>query len=185
MILPLRDPIMLARQVSTLDEYSQARIILAVGLGSYREEFSAMSPQLSSHSRGDLMIDALKALRLLFSESCASFHGKFTSFEEVALNPKPKLLYCMTNLFCNALVKFGEGAVEAVQGAMHELAWKTSHATQQIEAEPLSALLRRERSSGSRAGGRLWEWVAHGNSQPREASARNKLPPNISQKVRT
>jgi hypothetical protein len=30
-------------------------------------------------------------------------------------------------------VKFGEGAVEAEQAAIHELAWKKSHATQQIE----------------------------------------------------
>ena len=37
----------------------------------------------------------------------------------------------MTNLFCNVLVKFGEGAVEAEQGAIRELAWKKSHATQQ------------------------------------------------------
>ena len=38
----------------------------------------------------------------------------------------------MANLFCNVLVKFGEGAVEAEQGAIRELAWKKSHATQQL-----------------------------------------------------
>jgi len=38
----------------------------------------------------------------------------------------------MTNLFCNVLVKFEKGAVEAEQGAIHELAWKKSHATQQV-----------------------------------------------------
>jgi hypothetical protein len=36
----------------------------------------------------------------------------------------------MANLYCNVLVKFGEGAVEAEQGAIRELAWKKSHATQ-------------------------------------------------------
>jgi len=40
----------------------------------------------------------------------------------------------MANLFCNVLVKFGEGAVEAEQGAIRELAWKKSHATQQYQA---------------------------------------------------
>jgi hypothetical protein len=36
----------------------------------------------------------------------------------------------MTNLFCNVLVKFEKGAVEAEQGAIYELAWKKSHSTQ-------------------------------------------------------
>jgi hypothetical protein len=40
----------------------------------------------------------------------------------------------MANLFCNVLVKFGEGAVEAEQGAIRELAWKKSHATQHLRA---------------------------------------------------
>ena len=47
----------------------------------------------------------------------------------------------MTNLFCNVLVKFGEGAVEAAQGAIHKLAWKKSHATQQWKANRLRRLL--------------------------------------------
>jgi hypothetical protein len=38
----------------------------------------------------------------------------------------------MANLFCNVFVKFGEGAVEAEQGAIRELAWKKSHATQHL-----------------------------------------------------
>jgi len=36
----------------------------------------------------------------------------------------------MASLFCNVVVKFGEGAVEAEQGATRELAWKMSHSTQ-------------------------------------------------------
>jgi hypothetical protein len=40
------------------------------------------------------------------------------------------VLCCMANFFCNVLVKFGEGAVEAEQGAIRELAWKKSHARQ-------------------------------------------------------
>ena len=47
------------------------------------------------------------------------------------------VLCCMTNLFCNVLVKFGKGAVEAEQGAIHELAWKKSQATQQWERKSL------------------------------------------------
>ena len=46
------------------------------------------------------------------------------------------VLCCMTNLFCNVLVKLGKGVVEAEQGAIHELARKKSHATQHCNAKP-------------------------------------------------
>ena len=50
------------------------------------------------------------------------------------------MLCYMTNLFCNVLVKFGENAVEAEQGAIHELSWKMSHSTQQnSELERMNA----------------------------------------------
>ena len=48
------------------------------------------------------------------------------------------MLCCMANLFCNVLVKFGEAAVEAEQGAIRELAWKKSHATQHYVAPQIT-----------------------------------------------
>jgi probable F420-dependent oxidoreductase len=90
-VLPLRDPILLARQMSTLDEFSQGRTLLAVGLGAYREEFNSVRPQLSSCPRGELLDESLKALKLLISsEHPVSFRSKFINFEDLELKPKPR-----------------------------------------------------------------------------------------------
>jgi alkanesulfonate monooxygenase SsuD/methylene tetrahydromethanopterin reductase-like flavin-dependent oxidoreductase (luciferase family) len=40
-VLPMRDPFWLAKQAATIDQLSNGRLILALGLGAYREEFAA------------------------------------------------------------------------------------------------------------------------------------------------
>ena len=89
MVLPLRDPVLLAKQVATLDRFTGGRVILGVGLGAYREEFEAQWPRRASVRRGDLLDEGLAALRLLFSEREASFSGRHIAFEKVELAPKP------------------------------------------------------------------------------------------------
>jgi probable F420-dependent oxidoreductase len=87
--LPLRDPVLLAKQVATLDHFTGGRVILGVGLGAYREEFQAQWPRRANARRGELLDEALAALRQLFSEREASFSGRHITFEKVALAPKP------------------------------------------------------------------------------------------------
>ena len=88
-VLPLRDPVLLAKQVATLDRLTGGRVILGVGLGAYREEFTAHSPRRAAVRRGDLFEEALEALRLLFSEREASYAGRHVAFERLELFPKP------------------------------------------------------------------------------------------------
>lgn len=87
--LPLRDPVLLARQASALDNISQGRFILGVGLGAYREEFEKQNPRHSEVPRGEMLDEALEALTRLFREKTASFKGKYYSFSEIELSPKP------------------------------------------------------------------------------------------------
>ena len=54
LVLPLREPVTLAHQVATLDQLSGGRLVLGVGLGSYREEFEAVRPRCAGIVRGDL-----------------------------------------------------------------------------------------------------------------------------------
>jgi probable F420-dependent oxidoreductase len=88
-VLPEREIILLAKQLATLDQLSRGRLMLGVGIGSYREEFEAVHPDLKSANRGRMMEEGIAALRLLFSERRASFSGKYVDFEDVELAPKP------------------------------------------------------------------------------------------------
>ncbi|MBI2203918.1 MAG: TIGR03619 family F420-dependent LLM class oxidoreductase [Candidatus Rokubacteria bacterium] len=88
-VLPLRDPVLLAKQVATLDRMTGGRVILGVGIGAYREEFEAQWPRRRAARRGDLMDEGLAALRLLFTEREASYAGAHVAFERVELAPKP------------------------------------------------------------------------------------------------
>lgn len=89
LVLPLRDPVLLAKQIATLDQLTGGRAVLAVGVGAYREEFLAQWPRLASARRGDLLDEGLLALRQLFTEREASHAGAHYAYEKIELSPKP------------------------------------------------------------------------------------------------
>jgi probable F420-dependent oxidoreductase len=88
-VLPERETILLAKQLATLDQLSKGRVLFGVGIGSYREEFEAVHPELKGANRGRMMEEGIAGLRTLFTERRASFHGKYVKFEDVELAPKP------------------------------------------------------------------------------------------------
>ena len=51
-VLPMRDPFWLAKQAATIDQLSDGRLILGVGIGAYREEFAAWAPRSEDRRRG-------------------------------------------------------------------------------------------------------------------------------------
>jgi alkanesulfonate monooxygenase SsuD/methylene tetrahydromethanopterin reductase-like flavin-dependent oxidoreductase (luciferase family) len=63
--------------------------MLGVGIGSYREEFEAVHPELKGANRGRMMDEGIAALRTLFTERRATFAGKYVRFEDVELAPMP------------------------------------------------------------------------------------------------
>lgn len=88
-VLPMRDPVYLAKQVITLDHMSGGRFIMAVGLGAYREEFLAWGgKRVEGARRGDMMDEGLAALEQLFTQPRASFDGKYYSFRDIEMFPK-------------------------------------------------------------------------------------------------
>jgi alkanesulfonate monooxygenase SsuD/methylene tetrahydromethanopterin reductase-like flavin-dependent oxidoreductase (luciferase family) len=64
LVLPMRDPVLLAKQVATLDHLSGGRVTLAVAVGGYRDEFEAVAPSLRDASRADLAREGIEALDL-------------------------------------------------------------------------------------------------------------------------
>ncbi|NKB57594.1 MAG: TIGR03619 family F420-dependent LLM class oxidoreductase [Alphaproteobacteria bacterium] len=90
LVMPMREPVYLAKQVATLDQMSGGRFILAVGLGAYREEFTAISPRLKGARRGDMLDEGIEAFLKLITEPSASHGGQFYAFDDVEMFPKPK-----------------------------------------------------------------------------------------------
>lgn len=88
-VAPLRQPVLLAKQVATLDHMSQGRFVLGLGIGASREEFEiAGNPPPKAH-RGRMMDEMVDALRLLFEQDRAAFVGEYYRFDEIAMHPKP------------------------------------------------------------------------------------------------
>jgi probable F420-dependent oxidoreductase len=87
--IPLRDPVLIAKQASTLDQFSGGRLTLGIGIGAYREEFLANWPRRKAAKRGDLLDESLAALRILFTERDATYEGRHIAFKDIAMRPKP------------------------------------------------------------------------------------------------
>jgi probable F420-dependent oxidoreductase len=89
LVLPLRHPVLLAKQVATLDQLSGGRVTLGVGVGAYREELEASLPQLREANRSRLVKESLECLELLFTRRRCSYHGRHHAFEDIEMYPKP------------------------------------------------------------------------------------------------
>ena len=88
-VLPLRNPVVLAKQVATLDTLSGGRMILGVGAGAYKEEFEALNPSTPTKARATIMDESVHALKKLFTETRSTFNGEYVKFFGVEMYPKP------------------------------------------------------------------------------------------------
>ncbi len=88
LILPQRHPIVLAKQVATLDQLSGGRVILGVGVGWLEEEFKALGVPFAG--RGERTDEYVAVMRTLWTEELASFDGPTVRFAEVYMRPLPQ-----------------------------------------------------------------------------------------------
>ncbi len=88
LILPERNPVVLAKELATLDYLSSGRVILGVGIGWMREEFEALG--IPFERRGQRAEESIAALRALWSQQRASFDGTTVQFSDVYLRPQPR-----------------------------------------------------------------------------------------------
>ena len=89
LVLPMRrDIVVTAKQLATLDQFSRGRLLVAVGVGAYREEFEALNPGQPAR-RGEILEEAVQALHVLITQRNASWQGKYYAFKDVEMYPKP------------------------------------------------------------------------------------------------
>ncbi|MFQ5997841.1 MAG: LLM class F420-dependent oxidoreductase [Candidatus Bathyarchaeia archaeon] len=87
LVLPLRNPIVVAREAVTIDHLSNGRLILGVGAGWLEDEFRAVNIPISE--RGRILEEQVNVLRSLWIEDQPDFEGRYTRLKNIAFEPKP------------------------------------------------------------------------------------------------
>jgi probable F420-dependent oxidoreductase len=86
-ILPQRNPLVLAKQVASLDVLSGGRVLLGLGVGYLEPEFRAIGVPLED--RGRRSTEYLEAMRELWHSSEPAYEGKYVTFSGVDAYPRP------------------------------------------------------------------------------------------------
>tara|TARA_B100001964_G_scaffold241404_1_gene313733 strand:+ start:502 stop:1344 length:843 start_codon:yes stop_codon:yes gene_type:complete len=86
-LLPERDPLVLAKQVASLDYFSGGRFIFGIGAGWLREETEIMGGDFDH--RWTQAKESVMAMKALWAEAESEFHGKYYDFPPVHSFPKP------------------------------------------------------------------------------------------------
>ncbi|MEM2096039.1 MAG: TIGR03619 family F420-dependent LLM class oxidoreductase [Candidatus Caldarchaeum sp.] len=87
MVLPFRNPYIVAKQIASLDVYSGGRFVLGAGVGWNPDEFHLLNTPLEK--RGAIMDEYLQLLKKLWTEDKITFEGKFFTVKDLILEPKP------------------------------------------------------------------------------------------------
>ncbi len=87
LILPQRNPVILAKELASLDRLSGGRMMLGMGVGWVQEEAKAVGTSFSD--RGQRANEAIEVMRTLWSDPVANFEGEYTRFSGVVSKPKP------------------------------------------------------------------------------------------------
>ena len=88
-VLPLRDPLVLAKECATIDYLSDGRLLPMFGVGNDNSpEWRALG--MDTRGRGQRSNEMLALLNRLWSEDGVSFEGNYYQYEDVTINPKPK-----------------------------------------------------------------------------------------------
>jgi probable F420-dependent oxidoreductase len=87
LIVPQRNPLVLAKELATLDRLSGGRVELGLGVGWLKEEFDALG--VAWERRGARNDEYVAAMRALWAGPHAEFHGEFVDFAPVTCSPRP------------------------------------------------------------------------------------------------
>ncbi len=87
MVLPYRHPLYWAKIATTIDQLSNGRLIMGVGVGWMEEEFKAINAPFAE--RGKVADEQLKLLDRLWKEEHVNFDGHYYQLDDIAFSPKP------------------------------------------------------------------------------------------------
>ena len=87
LVLPMRQPVLHAKIMATIDHLSGGRFVLGAGVGWWKQEFEVLG--VPFEKRGKRMDECLQLVRALWTEEFVDFHGEFYECVDWASNPKP------------------------------------------------------------------------------------------------
>ncbi|SHN38184.1 TIGR03619 family F420-dependent LLM class oxidoreductase [Cryptosporangium aurantiacum] len=137
-LAPLRHPLLLARELGTLDLVSEGRLVVQPTVSWSRDEYTALGVPFDR--RGRILDEQLEVFRLAWGPSPLSFHGVFFDFDDVYFEPKayrpdgPRMWFGGQRLHApllRRLVEHGHG--------FHPLGTPTADEVAQLRSEMLAA----------------------------------------------
>lgn len=113
LVLPLRNPIIVAKQLTTLDYLTKGRLVISFGAGWNKKEFEFLNQDF--HTRGKRFNEALQVIRALWNGK-TSFSGKYFNFDKASFEPLrkeladlPLLIAGNSDAALQRAIKFGDG----------------------------------------------------------------------------
>jgi probable F420-dependent oxidoreductase len=86
-LVPERNPIVLAKEIASLDYFSKGRVLFGIGSGWLKEETELYG--IRFEDRAAVMRENILAMKALWTNNEAEFHGKFVDFPAIKVYPKP------------------------------------------------------------------------------------------------
>jgi len=87
LVLPQRDPLLVAKQAATVSHLSGGRLTLAVAVGWIKQEYAYLRADFGD--RGSLADEYISAMRELFESDTPEFHGQHINYSDVLFSPRP------------------------------------------------------------------------------------------------
>jgi probable F420-dependent oxidoreductase len=86
-ILPQRNPLVLAKELASVDVVSRGRLIFGLGIGYLKPEFDALGIPFSH--KGARSVEYLEAILAMWTQPQPRYHGRFVDFEGIQAFPRP------------------------------------------------------------------------------------------------
>lgn len=87
LVLTARNAVLAAKEIATLDQLSQGRVILGIAPGWNEREFGFLNADF--HRRGKIFDEQIAVMRALWTQPSPAFDGKFYKFKDTIFSPKP------------------------------------------------------------------------------------------------
>ncbi|TFG11019.1 LLM class flavin-dependent oxidoreductase [Candidatus Heimdallarchaeota archaeon] len=113
LVLPIRNPILVAKQLSTLDYLTEGRVVMTFGAGWNQKEFGFLGENFEK--RGSKLREGLQIIRALWNGK-TSFEGQYYQFENVSFKPlrseiskTPIIVAGTSDFMIKTAIRYGDG----------------------------------------------------------------------------